>query len=70
MQCLSPGCYCVRLPGGKSVYVAWSDNPTNNKLDVLKGRVRTTSLQGKQQEIDVGKLILDTRPVFIEPLTT
>jgi hypothetical protein len=70
VQLLSQNCYRVRLPRGRSVYVAWSDTPANNKLGILKGRVRTTSLQGKQQETDVDELVLDTHPVFVELLDT
>jgi hypothetical protein len=68
VQFLRPGCYRARLPGGRSVYVAWSEGPTSNRLGMLKGRVRTTTLQGKQREIDVGKMILDNHPIFVEPL--
>lgn len=68
VQFLGAGRYRALLPGNKSVYIVWTMDPAKDKLDFLKGRIRVTNLQGKQQEINANELVVSSHPVFIEPL--
>lgn len=65
---LSPGCYQVLLPTGKSVYVLWAAGSAKPTGDFLKGRIRVTNLSGKQEEMSGDQLVLTPRAVLVEPV--
>lgn len=68
VHCLAPGRYQATLPGGKSVYILWSEPAKEGKPEFLKGNIRVTTLQNQQETIDATGLVLTKHPVFIEPV--
>jgi hypothetical protein len=68
VRCLAPGRYRATLPGGKSVYILWSEPSKETRPDFLKGRIRVTTLQNHQETMDASQFVLSERPVFVEPV--
>jgi hypothetical protein len=68
VRCLAPGRYHASLPGGKSVYILWSEPAKEGKPEFLKGNIRVTTLQNQQETMDATGFVLTKNPVFIEPV--
>ncbi|MEO6435691.1 MAG: hypothetical protein ABIP55_08000 [Tepidisphaeraceae bacterium] len=68
VQFLCPGRYLAMLPDGRAVYGLWAEAPNLELFDLLRGRVKVTTLRNEEKTIDAAELKLSDEPVFVEVL--
>ncbi len=66
IEFLGPGRYRALLPGGKYIYVLWSEGPNTELMGLLTGSVRVTNLRNEESTVAADRLKLTEEPVFVE----